>query len=256
MRKKMARIVKGWLPDLPDVRDLKFKVERPKLKVLPASVNLQNIASAVEDQLDQGSCVANAWVSVLEALMIKHKKNFKDLSRQFLYYMCRFIEGTVDYDAGATLRDGSKALVKYGVCLEKTWPYDTSKMAKKPSKKAYMEGLYHQVTSYHRLSTLADMKQCLAQGFPFVFGMSVYESFMSEEVEKSGIVPMPQSGEKFEGGHALACFGYDDSKESFLIKNSWSKDWGLDGYCWIPYQYLSNRDLSDDFWTATAAENM
>jgi cathepsin L len=35
--------------------------------------------------------------------------------------------------------------------------------------------------------------------------------------------------------HAILIVGWDDSKQAFLVKNSWGTDWGMDGFCWVKY---------------------
>lgn len=93
------------------------------------------------------------------------------------------------------------------------------------------------------------MQGCLAEGYPFVFGFTVYESFESEPVAKTGIVPMPASGEAVQGGHCVAAVGFDDSERAFIIRNSWGTGWGIKGYCLMPYEYLLNSQLASNFWT-------
>jgi C1A family cysteine protease len=93
------------------------------------------------------------------------------------------------------------------------------------------------------------MKVCLATGFPFVFGFAVYESFQTQEVARTGIVNLPDKKESMLGGHAVVSVGYEDKLKRFIVRNSWGNDWGIKGYFTIPYQYLEDRDLSDDFWT-------
>jgi len=60
------------------------------------------------------------------------------------------------------------------------------------------------------------MKNCLISSFPFVVGISVYQSFESASVAITGIVPMPNPKDQCLGGHAVICIGYDDSKQSIM----------------------------------------
>ena len=252
--RKVARY--GWIPDIPDHRDIMFrKVYRIPAR-LPASVDLRSQCPKVVDQGQLGSCTANALVGATEFLMIKDKKPFADMSRLFVYYNERVIEHTVSQDSGAMIRDGIKTLAKQGVCTEKLWPYDISAFTKKPTAACYKEAVGYEIVSYQRIDTTDEMRSCLADGFPFVFGFTVYESFESQDVAKTGIVPMPKPDEKVMGGHAVVGVGYDDSQKRFIVRNSWSDGWGMKGYFTIPYDYLANRNLSDDFWTIRTGGQM
>jgi C1A family cysteine protease len=240
----------GWKPDLPDHRDFvyaeKFEVKQSTANTI---VDLRKLCSPIEDQGNLGSCTANALVGNLEFLELKAGQRLIDLSRLFVYYNERVIEHDVSQDNGAMLRDGIKALASKGVCPEKNWPYIISKFAKKPCATCYIQGLMHRITSYIRLNTLTDMTHCLDSGFPFVFGFTVYDYFESAEMEKTGILKMPTANESVLGGHAVCAVGYDPAKKLFLVRNSWGTSWGQQGYFWMPFDYMTNRDLSDDFWT-------
>ncbi len=245
----------GWLPDRPDHRDKLYMAIAKPPKKLPPSVDLRSLCSRIENQKDLGSCTANALVGNLEFLEKKAGKAVTDLSRLFVYYNERALEGTVNEDSGAFLRDGIKTLVKMGVCPEKEWPYIIAKFAVKPPPPCYRHAADHQVLSYHRILTLREMQMCLAEGYPFVFGFTVYESFESDEVARTGQLNLPKPKEKDVGGHAVMAVGYDSAKKRFLIRNSWGTDWGLQGYYTMPYDYLADRNLSDDFWTVRSFEN-
>jgi C1A family cysteine protease len=244
----------GWLPDIPDNRDHVYGAVRKIPAKLPASVDLRPLCSKVEDQGDLGSCTANALAGALEFLMMKDKVKFSDMSRLFIYYNERVMENSVKTDSGAMIRDGIKTMAKQGVCREKSWPYDITKFAKKPSKACYTEALDHQILSYARLGTLDEMRACLADGFPFVFGFSVYDGFESQQVATSGILNMPAQGERMQGGHAVLAVGYDDKAKRVIVRNSWGADWGMKGYFTMPYEYVADRNLSDDFWTIRRME--
>lgn len=246
----------GWMPDLPDQRDILYTAVRAVPAVLPPAVDLRPLCSPIEDQGNLGSCTANALVGALEFLEKKDKVRVVNLSRLFIYYNERVIEHSVKSDSGAMIRDGIKTLKNQGVCAERKWPYVISKFAAKPGPPCYKDGLEHQITSYQRILTLDQMRACLAEGFPFVFGFTVYESFESQQVAQSGVVNMPQTGERVVGGHAVLGVGYNDAEKRFIVRNSWGPHWGMKGYFTMPYAYMQDRNLSDDFWVIRRGEKM
>ena len=166
------------------------------------------------------------------------------------------MEGTVDEDSGAMIRDGIKSLVKQGCCKEDSWPYNIDLFANKPPAACYTEALNYQALTYRRITSLPDMQKCLASGFPFVCGIAVYESFESQAVAKTGIVPYPGRRERMLGGHAIMAVGYDANAQKFIMRNSWGTSWGMDGYFTIDFKYLGNPNLADDFWSINTAEQM
>ena len=253
---KSIRRSYGWVPDLPDQRDYLYRALGRRVVRLPKAIDLRPVCSKVEDQGELGSCTANALAGALEFLEKKDKVAFTDFSRLFIYYNERVIEHSTKYDTGAMIRDGIKTLAKQGACTEKKWPYLVSKFAVRPPTVCYAEALKRQITSYHRILSLTDMKSCLAEGYPFVFGFTVYESFESDRVAKTGVVNMPRPKEQVMGGHAVLAVGYNETQKRFIVRNSWGSDWGLKGYFSMPFDYLADRNLSDDFWTIRGGKLM
>jgi hypothetical protein len=195
------------------------------------------------------SCTAHGLTAAIEILQLKDKKPLVMLSRLFLYYNERAAEGTTNSDSGAAIRDGIKVLASQGCCMEALWPYNINRFTQKPNKNCYNQAVVHDIIQYSALHSLNDMKTCLAQGFPFVFGFTVYSSFESDAVAKTGIMPMPLPTESCLGGHCVIAVGYDDKTQTMLIRNSWSSSWGDKGYFHMPYTYISNPQLASDFWT-------
>jgi C1A family cysteine protease len=241
---------------VPQKRKYNLKVERmhpSKLRVrkfgavkLPPSVDLRPSMPPIFDQGDLGSCTANALCSVMGHL----KPKFVG-SRLFLYYNERKLENDVMDDSGANLSTGIKALQTMGVCPEADCPYVVSNFTHKPSTKSYTDGLQHRALSVLNVQdTLAGLKTCLAAGNPFVVGIQVYDSFESDAVAQTGMVPMPNvNTESLLGGHAVCVAGYNDATSRFLVANSWGTSWGIQGYFWIPYAYLTSPTLASDTWT-------
>lgn len=226
-------------------RQLKFAA-----KALPSAVDLRDKMPPVYDQGDLGSCTANAGCAAVTFLDSK-----MDPSRLFLYYVERRDDGDVKSDAGSTLSECCKALEKYGVCSEKLWPYDISKFADLPPRKCFTEAKKHQALEVHQIGqTVNEMKACLASGFPFILGISIFPGFESDQAAKTGMIPMPKKHEKSLGGHALICCGYDDAKQVWIIRNSWSENFGDKGYCYLPFEYLTDERIASDFWVIKRIE--
>jgi C1A family cysteine protease len=248
----------GWVADIPDHRDHIYAAPLVHLQSLPKTVDLRpQCPPTVYDQGQLGSCTANAIAGAIEFDLIKQKAaQASTPSRLFIYYNERVMGHTVASDSGAQIRDGVKSANKLGAPLETIWPYSDANpgpFQTKPSPPAYADALKRLVTSYQRVArTLTQQKACLASGYPFVFGFSVYDSFESDEVAKTGDAPMPGPTEQLVGGHAVLAVGYDDGAQRFIVRNSWGPIWGKGGYFTLPYAYLLDSNLSDDFWTIRA----
>jgi len=243
----------GWRgPEKKDKRDYHYRVTPKKLALVPKTTDLRKWCSAIEDQGNLGSCTANAGVALEEYLMNRDKVDFKDMSRLFLYWWTRYIEGTTDEDSGAYIRDTVKAMAKYGVCKESTWPYVISKYRTKPSNVAANEALEYQILKYERLTQSLDaLKQCLGvDKRPLIFGFDVPASF--ESVPANGVWN-PKDGEEIIGGHAQVLVGYTGTR--FIMRNSWGTSWGNKGYCTVPYSFIVS-DKCADFWVVYTAEQI
>jgi len=242
----------GWKPDLGDARDIPFKASAATLQTLPEQCDLTGKCPPVYDQGQLGSCTANAIAGAFEFDLKQQGLSDFIPSRLFIYYYERVLEHSIGYDSGASLRDGIKVVNKRGVCPETEWPYDISKFTARPPKACSIDALKERVINYRKIEQdPAQMRACLASGQPFVFGISVYQSFMDAQ---DGTIPTPMSlpnDKPLNEGHALLAVGYDDTKEVFLFRNSWSETWGKQGYGTIPYAYLTSSDASD-FWTIEA----
>jgi C1A family cysteine protease len=240
----------GWIPDVPDQRDHLYAAPPQYLTELPAKADLTQTCPPVYDQGNLGSCTANAIGGAIEFDRIKQSLSDFVPSRLFIYYNERVIEGSVATDSGAMIRDGIKTVASDGVCPEPEWPYAVSKFATRPSPKCYTDAKLDRAVSYQSLiQDLNQMKGCLASGYPFIFGFTVYESFETESVAKTGHAPMPGWSERAVGGHAVMAVGYDETRQWFLVRNSWGEGWGMKGYFTMPYAYLLSPGLAQDFWT-------
>lgn len=243
----MTKYSYGWKKQSEDARDYVYSAYEGM--VLPPVLSLQHKMPPVYDQLACGSCTAQAIAAAMEYDAMKQGLPAFTPSRLFIYYNERLIEGTTDQDSGANIRDGIKSVNAQGVCAEGLWPYDIAKFTNKPDDVCYKDGKQNRSLLYQSLhQTAYSIKHCLANNYPVIFGFTVYESFESNDVTTTGIIPMPQPNEQIIGGHAVLCVGFDDSKSAFLIRNSWGSAWGIDGYFYMPYNYMLRADLASDLW--------
>ncbi len=253
----------GWIPDVPDQRDKIFRPlpEALKLTRLAAvtRIDLRDQCPPVYDQGQLGSCTANALAGAFDFDRGKQGHSFMTPSRLFVYWNSRYMEGTIDTDAGATLRDGIKSLNVSGVPPEIDWPYIIDKFRDKPSEKSYQDAQESQTLEYRRIVTphddpSHDMLACLNEGYPFVTGIAVYESFETPDTERTGIIPMPEPEERLLGGHAVLVVGYDVGKKHYIVRNSWGSDWGDEGHFYLPFEYLTSKGLASDMWMIKTVE--
>jgi C1A family cysteine protease len=272
----------GWIPDYPDLRDYTEKTEGVKKvleptgllksKTQPASVDLRQWCPPVEDQGSLGSCTANAGVGIIEYYERKSFGRHVDASRLFLYKVTRNLM-KMSGDTGAYLRKTMGAMILFGTPPEEYWPYtdDEKKFDREPPAFCYAFAQNYQAIQYFRHDApgtkaeevLKRVRTYLAKGHPAMFGFTVYSSI--EQAEKTGKIPLPSPKEKVEGGHAIVAVGYDDKMKiknqygkiettgALLIRNSWGKGWGEEGYGWLPYDYIL-KGLAEDFWSVLKKE--
>jgi C1A family cysteine protease len=246
----------GWIPDLPDARDVTYDVpEQVRSAGLPERVDLRADCPPVQDQGQLESCTAHAIGAAIEFDQAKQELPDRFTpSRLFIYYWERWLEDKVESNTGVMLRNGVKVINRAGAPPESLWPYDpdpvSGRFKEEPSQAASDAARHQRAVSYQRIARdVDDMKACLASGYPFMFGFTVYERFESDEVRRTGRASMPRPAERAVTGHAVLAVGYVDSDQRFLVRNSWGSDWGMDGYFTMPYAYLLQRSLARDFWT-------
>lgn len=251
----------GWLPDIPDHRDMRFALNMAVPPTgMPAKLDLSTSGFFPEayDQGEIGSCVACAVGAAIEYAMarrpndpevsdfLEEDRKFRP-SRLFLYYGAREIIGLQKEDSGCHIRDCLKVAYNIGAPRETGWKYDVAAFTKKPPKRQYKSAPYHKISRYRSVAVDAQaVKNALYAGLPVIFGVAVFDSFFWNP---RGDIPMPRTYEQMLGGHAMLIVGYDDATRRFKFLNSWGPHWGRDGYGTIPYEYVGNRSLGSDYWT-------
>lgn len=197
-----------------------------------------------------GSCTGHGASACQEFLVRKYGKvadgaDAPVFSPLFIYWNERNRENSVNEDSGAQIRTAADVLVEDGVCLESEDPYQPINFKVAPTPQQVAEAARWKGGGYHRLNGLSDMKCCIASGYPFLLGFSVYESF--EDVGADGLMAMPKHGEAFLGGHCiLAGLGYDDSKKTVTCQNSWGTGWARGGLFDMPFEFISDPKLAFD----------
>lgn len=237
---------------------VRYQSQRYGQAELPSKVDLRPHMTRVEDQAQLNSCAANAIAGAYEYLAKRAHGDADDMSRLFLYYNARRIDG-IQGDRGVSLTGSIDALYEAGVCREKTWPYHEEYVNRRPPQRAYREGERFRLKQAQRIQTdLFEMKHCLAEGYPIVFGMALFDSF--DRAARNGKVPMPRrgrdTGRSSHGLHAMLAVGYSDANQAFVVRNSWGERWGDGGYCYVPYGYMANPEYVFEAWTIRALDDL
>lgn len=243
-----------------------WSIDREKLKKFEP---IAEYWSPVEDQIHAATCTAAAGVSLLEYFQRKGSGTHEDLSKRFLYTVTRKLMRD-EVIAGATVRQTIAAMALFGVPPERYWRYQTEALNEEPDAFCYGLAKNFRATSYIRLdrprkspkNLVNQIKVFIAAGYPVMFGLWVYESLLKKSRDSffkpqkecdHGLIPFPERNEKCIGSHALIAVGFDDKKEAFKIRNSWGREWGEDGYGWLPYEHVS-RGLTFDWWSILTSE--
>jgi hypothetical protein len=241
-----------WTKQPVDLRDKPYTLSAV---AQPNIVDLRQYCSPIEDQGQLGSCTGNAIAGAIELLDKRAGKNL-DVSRLYIYYYERLLEGTINYDSGAYIRDGMRAVYNYGAPLESLWPYDITKFKMAPNSSATTDGAKRKVTLYQAIANHQGCLDALASGYPVVIGFNVYTSFESATVARTGVMPYPKtSRERLLGGHAVLLVGYDKTRQVYIVRNSWGTSWGDRGYFYMPFQVIQNTQMSSDFWIIKSVNN-
>lgn len=222
---------------------------------LPATASVKDLVQEVYDQGQEGSCTANAFCAAYR--MLEPDKEFNP-SRQYVYYKERWLEDQKNKaavtDSGADVKDAVSWVCQNGICSDNLWPYNPQEVNVDPPENCDLEAEKHKLGGSQsiNLGDLNSIKGCLNDGSPVLIAIGVYSSFESEYTATTGVVPLPNPinyndpndpNDSFVGGHEMLIVGYDDNINSFTVLNSWGPSWGHNGYCFIPYAYITNPNL-------------
>lgn len=219
---------------------------------VPARIDLRSRCPAVYDQLQTNSCTGNAVGAAIHFDLMKRAPATEVVptpSRLFLYYNGRLADGSEDADWGASIRDVIKSAVSIGHCEEYLWPFRPDRVTMRPAAAAYDDAKRSRIEKYMSVPQFPAMIQrAMADGFPVICGIGVYESIESAIAAKSGQVTLPTPGERLRGGHAIVLVGYDLALQRYQFRNSWGPKWGDSGYGTLPFNYVHAPRLCGDLW--------
>ena len=224
-----------------DIRDYQLIEIQPEEVGLPEKFNLRDKMTSIQDQ-HYGSCTSHSVDGVKEYLDKKEYGKEIKLSQKFIYYNTKKISELWDIE-GDYLRNACKSVVKYGACLENTFP-DKKRLSwrkyvsEEPSEQAYQEAERYKAKTFWSVgNTLNEVRQAIyQQKAPVAIAMRWYKSY--NRPAKDGRLSLP---DKVVGGHAIDIVGWE--KDNLWLRNSWGKPWGADGYFYIPFDEFKKHDI-------------
>jgi C1A family cysteine protease len=231
--------------------DWHYRARPSVVRGLPAIVDLRRHCPPVYDQRHLNSCSANAIAAALRYDELKEgRRGVPPPSRLFIYYNERVLSGVVGTNSPVSLRDGYRTVSKVGACPEAMWPYHVRRFRTIPPPPCFLAAHRRRAIAYYRIRrSIAQLRACLAERYPFVLAIAVHASMMGHGVRRTGIVPVPTRHDPIHGGHAILAVGYDHARRLLIFRNSWGRTWGDRGYGYLPYAFIGSPDLTWDFWT-------
>ncbi len=215
----------------------------PKNNVLEESIDLREGFTKIKDQGKIGACTVFSIASIYEYLLKKNSQKDVDLSESFVYYNVRHADGKDTEDTGSSYYDVIRSIGEKGICTEILHPYSHA-LSDMPSAEAYLDGETRRITKALNVNVNEkDIKYAIQEGYPVAVSLKIYASFNST----TGFVERPSEEEVMSadyGYHAMVIVGYTDETKHFVVRNSWGEHFGDEGYCYIPYSYISDPDLN------------
>lgn len=207
---------------------------------IPTTLDLRSRLLPVKDQGGRGTCLAFATTAAHEMARLTQVAEADDLAEEVLYWRCKQVDG--DHVPGTSFASASDALIRWGQPRESLWPYDPTRNDTDDTYQAPVEALDANACFRAQASPVVaavdPIKALLLAGTPVMLGIRISLAFMNPN---NGYIALPTPEEVIDEGHAVLIVGYQESEEksgAWLIRNSWGTDWGLDGYGYLPYDYL------------------
>ncbi len=228
-------------------RNKKFSLMRG---ILPSTFNLKNYTPQVEDQGDYSTCVGWSAAYYMRTIMEAKRLNIKgpEAIRALAFsptYLFERIKSPTDYQCqtGSSISDALDIMKAGGVATLKSAPYTCGNkyVASEEEASAYkIEGyttLFDIPSDASVDEKILSVKTALIESQNAVLiGMWVPNSFFqAKEIWKAA---PNETIKDAVGGHAMAVIGYDDTKNAFLIVNSWGNKWANNGFVWASYKDL------------------
>lgn len=212
------------------------------------SVDLRAGCSEIEDQGKLGSCNACSVTGALEFQLRKNgEKN--ELSILFHYYNSRRLSRMENDDSGLMSTHAIAGALAFGICEDKLFPYDITKFKNEPSQDCYNSARAFEGVQYARVEGGVEAaKVMLSDGIPLVVGFDIPGGYYDGAAQTGRMPKLGEVPEGNAGGHSMLVVGYDDADKTWLVRNSWGKDWADKGYVRIPYDTFARFVWSDDLW--------
>jgi C1A family cysteine protease len=213
--------------------------------------------------VDQGnieSCVPTCISTIYYYLTMKQSNysNFR-ISRLYLYYQVRKLYNDINNDNGSTIFDCINILHNDGVIPEFFYPYNHSNLYKNPE--IFLEK-YAKCCKCLGFESVKrnQIKNKLLMDYPIICGIKIFKNINDDEIKKTGIIKLyiddnDDNDDNLVGGHCIILVGFDDNTRYFKFINSWGNKWGENGFGYLPYEYISNKYLSDEFYILNKITN-